>query len=1152
MSGQGDRKGARRLRAMRKEPTMKIISNFGLLAGALFVLLLSPLQVSAAPDQYVGDTAIYGGSSGGYQPNVLIILDNSGSMNDAVLPGSPYVPATVYPLSNACAGAACQTDTVYKCTAFGLECGNWTQTVASVNTVATSCPAPSSANPKNSLLTTGQWNSGFRRLQTSGACVTGGGGIYALGNWINWRQQTGSPRPKIDVAKEVITNLISSTTDIRFGVMVFNNNQGGTFLTYNGYNTQVKDMDAIFSGTTTNRQALINAVNSVTANSWTPLAETLFEAMRYYQGGPSAFNSIPNYVSPIEASCQKNYVVLVTDGMSTQDSDNVLLTICSNGDCDGDGFEPANDPAKTYSNQGSDYLDDVAKYMYTTDLSPGFIGTQNVTTYTVGFGLGGANAGAVKLLNETALNGGGQAFMTNNQQELANALTQILGLVIEVDTSFVAPVVPVSPENRTYSGSRVYLGFFKPQAASGFWYGNLKKYGINSAGVVVDKNGVPATNPDGSFKAAATSYWSTAADGGLVDDGGAGDVLLNRDFATSPRKIYTYMGTSTNLTAPSNAFTTTNAAITPATLAAADATEKDKLINFVHGLDSYDANLNGVATEKREWIVGDILHSKPLVISYSTYSFSATSEADCNVNKSTIYVGSNDGMMHAFKDCDGSEAWAFIPQDLLQNLKYLPQVTHSYFVDGPPLAYVYDGNKDGNIDPASGDRAILLFGERRGGGFYYALDVSDPATPTYLWRLSSTESPSGVATDYAELAETFSDPEMAKVKVGTTDKVVMVIGAGYDNANEDGRYGATQTFTGTGMASGTGDGVVTSTGTSAPLNPKGRGIYVIEVATLNSSGVPSFTNSGRKVWGYTNANNSNLTFSIPSSISIFDKDFNGYADRLYVGDMGGNLWRFDVSNTDTTQWTGAKIFSSSPGVGGTSDVGRKIFYRPSVTQESGYQMLFFGTGDREHPLNRAVLDRLYSVKDRNETGITVVEDSIDNLHELADMTLDRLQASTSSAEIATILSDLDTKYGWFILLDQNPGEKVLAPVLAFKDVYYTTYAPNTTSPDPCVSGNLGTARVYIVNYKTGEAVFNFDTSNDSTTTTNARAKNAAGKVLLRSDRVETLGSGIPSGVVLVLTSGGDVVALVGCGGALCTPPPPLTTTTVPLYWRKLL
>jgi type IV pilus assembly protein PilY1 len=994
----------------------------------------------------------------------------------------------------------------------------------------------------------------------------------------------------MEVASRVVRNLIQSTTGVRFGMMNFrSDNEGGKFWTYDSYTTTIQDMDEIVSGTTTKRDKLIAAVSDVEDDvlndgngTYTPLAETLFEAMTYFKGVASEYNS-GTYTSPITETCQQNYVVYVTDGMSTRDQDAALKTICTNGDCDGDGYEPDNDPAKDYGSDGSDYLDDVAWYLNHTDLSP-IAGTQSVKTYTIGFGLdtGGTDDTARALLDETAANGGGDAYVVGDEQQLAAALTQILGSIFEVNSSFVAPVVPVSPENRTYSGGRVYLGFFKPQSGSAFWLGNLKKYGINDDGTVVDKNGVssnysdndangiddvtgealPSGASNGSFRNTAISYWTTVADGGNVDSGGVGKVLLDRDFADlsdpnnpayshGPRKIYTYMGSNTNLTDSTNAVSIANAGLTAGVLGVPTAADRDKLVNFLHGYDAYDEDGDLDASEKRPWILGDILHSKPLVVNYASYVFSVANEADCTVNKALVIAGANDGMLHAFQDCNGKEAWAFIPPDMLPNLRYLAASAHTYFVDGSPTVYRYDADSDGTIEIADGDRVIVLFGERRGGGYYYALDISDPHSPSYFWRIGAAESPSGVNTDYSELGQTWSDPELVKVKVGSYAKMAAVIGAGYDNFNEDGRFGSTTSYPGV-APSDSGSGNVTSSSAGAAVSPKGRGVYVIEIATISDASgtptAPNFANSGWKIWGYRYANNTNMRYSIPSAVAPVDTDYNGYIDRFYVGDTGGRMWAFDIGSTSTASWAARWIFSAygvnTPG----GNLGRKIFYPPSVVFERGYTLLAFGTGDREHPLNTAVADRLYSLKDRGQTT-TIRETNVD---ELVDVTDDLLQESADETAIDNLLADLEDQYGWYIRLE-NVGEKMLAPPLTFFFNYYTTYAPeDAIDGDSCGQTAIGTGRLYVVDRKNGNSVYNYDTSNDSTTTTNTYATNKHGKVVLKSDRVQTVGSGIPSGVVPIIPPDGQVELLIGVGGGLPQPPPPDEDIAISLYWRRVL
>jgi type IV pilus assembly protein PilY1 len=1173
-----------------------------IIAAALLSIL--PLGIAqAAPDQYTGDTSIYGGATSGIEPNVLIIIDDSGSMADSV-PGDSFNATTTYASTNNCDNGDHTTNCISTAV---YNASSQSKYISNVSSVTTSC---NGLNPHDLLLSTGQYNG--RKLNSSGTCKSSGNGQYETGNYINYLYGPGALRPKITIAREVITNLVNSTNGIRFGLMTYHyvsgNGQGSQFLSASvsgsTYVTTVKAMNDIFTGSITNRSALTSVISTLTANGNTPLGESLYEAMRYFGGGQTAFgNTIGlsgsplKYTSPIIASCQKNYVILVTDGMSNADDSAVLGTLCNHGDCDGDGMEPDPNwpPSQGAYGPYNHILDDVAKYMYEHDLISGLTGsTNNVRTYTIGFGDIGADADAVALLNRTAdtTHGRGQAFLASNAAGLSAALTTVVGQIFQVDTSFVAPVVPVSPENRTYSGSRIYMGFFKPINMS-YWLGNLKKYGIDSNNNLTDMNGNLANYTDlngdgyddndhtqlppgainGTFRLASRSFWSPGADAGEVDEGGVGEVLLNR---TAPRNLYTYVSsTSTNLADPSNALSTTNSLITAATLSVAAASDKDNLINFLNGQDVFDQNANGITNETREWIFNDVLHSKPLVVNYAAYDFTTTNEANCSVNKTMIFIGDNDGFLHAFNDCDGSEAWAFVPPDLLKNLQYIPGTTHTYFVDSSASVYIYDKNQNGNIetDTSNNDKVIIVVGLRRGGGsnivpttgMYYALDVSDPANPKYLWKLSNTVSPSGTNTDYAELGESWSEPKIGKIKVGSSDKIVAFIGGGYDNLNEDSRYGNTQTYTGTGTVTMTdsGSGTATSGGTSAPNNPKGRAIYVVEIVTLDSSGRPSFANSGWKVWGYTNS--TNMTFSIPSEMLALDTTFDGYLDRLYVGDMGGNIWRVDMSSTSTGSWTVNRIFSANPGADSTN--GRKIFYKTSAIIEQimvGSQVIpqvtvYFGTGDREHPSNTAIVDRFYSVIDRQQTTASNIRES-----NLMDMTLDQLQTTTIQSgpgSVADILSHLTatTNYGWYIQLNENTGEKVLAPPVVLNGVvYFTTFTPGASlSADPCQPGNLGTGRLYAVDYKTGEAVINYDTTNDNLYSTlhnassgNARATAVTGQVLQRSDRKETIGSSIPSGVVLVVSASGQTALFVGSGGSMPKQLPKKGGAIVQEYWRQ--
>ena len=1036
-----------------------------------------------ALDQYPGDTVVYGASTQSIEPNVLIILDNSGSMDETIVAGDPYDPATVYPPANGCQGQPCDTNRVYRWRA--IE-GKWVNHISDVNSI--SCN-----RARNALLQNGLYQG---LLRTSGTCSSTSGS-FALGNYINWLTASGGYRTKMEVAQEVLANLINTTSGVRFGLMLFNQSNGGHIAGvgdsygYDGYDAYVKDMDEVFSGSTTNRTALLNTINNVEPSTWTPLAETMFEAMKYFKGESTAFNGSYVYTSPIEYSCQKNYIILISDGMSTEDRSPVLQTICDNGDCDGDGFEPDNDPEKVYDYQGSDYLDDVAKYIYDNDLLPDTgeertFGRQYAVTYTIGFGLSGVQY-AEELLNETAYNGGGAYYPAQSTASLSESLRQILSTIVEDNTSFVAPVLPVSPENRTYSGNRIYMGFFKPKNRA-FWSGNLKKFGLNSSGHVIDRNGAPATNSDGSVRDNSVSFWSIDPDGGEVERGGAGALLLLR---SEPRNIYTYTGSSTSLADPANGFSASNPSLTAAMLGLSDDVEKDRLISYVHGSDPYDEDGNGVTDESRDWIMGDILHSKPLVVNYSRYQ--QTDEENCLVNDSIVLVGGNGGMLHAFNDCDGSEKWAFVPPDLLDELKHMPAAVHTYFVDSSPVAYVHDEDRDGNIESGT-DRVIIMFGERRGGAYYYALDVTDPADPVYLWRIGSTESPSGTNTDYSELAESFSDPVMARLRLNVggniKKKAVAFIGAGYDNAAEDTE--------------------------PAGLSTKGRGVYAVEIADI-TSGI-SLAKSGWKIWGYTGADDAGMTRSIPSQLALLDLDGNGYADRFYAGDLGGNIWGFDAASTLTASWSARKLFSS----GG----GRKIFYKPSVALEHGYELLFFGTGDREHPLSTNISDRLYALKDAGQGSARSEGDLLD-------------ATNVDSVDIGSV-------FGWLIGLEGS-GEKALAPAAVFgKVAYYTTYTPSV-SASVCSTDSSGNSSLYSLDYLTAAAAYNYNPNNDPPPGPQLGDDDA---VKDSTDRSTDVGSGIASGIVTSVGPGG-FSALIGSGGAIVKPEVKQNGSSIPLYWREV-
>jgi type IV pilus assembly protein PilY1 len=820
------------------------------------------------------DTDLYAVTSTEVPPNVLIMFDNSSSMNE-LISGILYDPAMIYPFV-----VTDYPNRVY----YRTGGGNWNLYRNSVDDII--C-----ATVKTALQTYG-----FYTGQVSFATSDCGGNNVNLntGNYLNYMQITGGPadKPKLGLAKGIIQSYVNTTEGVRFGAMIFNDNEGGRIL------REIKDM------TPANVADLHTAIGGLNGTTWTPLAETLYEAGLYFKGAQSYFNKdgIGNpvqYTSPLQYYCQKSYVIIITDGESTKDRNVILSTAV--GDANQDKREPGMDNEVPYENEGSDYLDDVAKILNEYDFNPGMKDKQNIKTYTVGFTINSP------LLERTAQYGGGKYFYCHNAQEFIIAMQKIIDEILSKSTSFVAPVVPISQMEKTSAGNRMYLAMFKPTMKS-FWEGNIKKYGIATVktgsievGEILDKYDTPVMDSENKIREDAQSYWSSEPDGEYVRKGGVGEILLNRSVS---RNIYTYLeatSTSTDLTHSSNAFQLINTDITPSVLGLpnpGDDAGRNQIINFIHGLDSYDENGNLITNEKRDWILGSFIHSRPVVIHYDE-------------THSVIFAGANDGMLHAFDDESGEELWAFIPPTLLPVLKNLTGDTVEFLVDGAPKVYL------------GTDKKILLFGLRRGGRCYVALDITERLSPKFLWQIDPSK------TGFGELGQTWSTPQIGKIELASGEKWVAFIGGGYDT-NQDKTNPAGDTM--------------------------GRAMYVVDILT------------GQRIWSYAYAggdvNNTEMSYCIPSDVARVDTNGDGLIDRLYVGDAGGRMWRFDIGDPSVASWTGKIIFNSN---GGTSDH-RKIFYPPDVTLEKddgNYEMLLFGTGDREHPKVTTVINRLYAVKDKN-------------------------------------------------------------------------------------------------------------------------------------------------------------------------------------------
>ncbi|WP_171015999.1 PilC/PilY family type IV pilus protein [Ramlibacter sp. 2FC] len=807
-----------------------------------------------------------------------------------------------------------------------------------------------------------------------------------------------------------------------------------------------------------NKSAFLSKINpAIPEANNAPHAKSMHEAYLYFAGlapyvgfdssqyDPAA-RSGSLYLSPISDNCQNNNLVFIGNGGPDSGEENDTRTLLN-----GLGGILSSDPIRfSPSNYQSSWFDEYARTLNRRDVAPGVTGYQNITTHTIAvqnpadnnYNTAGMQS-ARALLESAALIGGGSYFLAQDGKTALKALIDLLRRLQPVNSVFAAVTLPVSVNVRGTFLNQVYMGQFRPDPnAKPRWPGNLKQYQIGldaqNNPVLADRFGKPVEDringfllPDvTSFWTLDTSYWSFAAplsasdapDGSVVEKGGAAQ-RLRTIYKTSQadRKLYTCNGNcaagaplSSALFADSN-----TTGLTIANLGVADATERTDLINWVRGADNRNnEDANGVSTDIRAYVHGDLLHSRPAVVNYNR----------TNDNRDiVVYYGANDGVFRAVKggqdDSDGYEKWGIVFPEFLSRLKRLRDNTievtaatpKPYFADGSVSIYQNDINRDGKLVAADGDKVYLYIGMRRGGRFSYALDVSDPDAPRILWQIDSSK------TGFSELAQTWSTLRPTNIRAVSGDPVV-IFGGGYDNLNEDPQPATADTM--------------------------GRGIFFVNGRTgeLFKHLLPAGMGS------------------VPADLTVLDRDGNGLADRIYAVDTKGNVWRIDIDNADSEQWQSYKIAS----LGGSGADARKFLNKTDVVFGTSFDAVLVGSGDREHPFETSVQDRFYMLQDPFVglsgglfCGSTDALATCTHAH-LADVTSNPYQGGTLPSSFK----------GWYLSL--SAGEKVVgSPVTVFGTVIFGTNRPTPPTAGVCTA-NLGEARLYQIGFLTGDARVDLD------------------------------------------------------------------------------
>ena len=800
--------------------------------------------------------------------------------------------------------------------------------------------------------------------------------------------------------------------------------------------------------------------------------------------------------------------------------------------------------------------DEWSRFMYQNGVNVG--GTAfNVNTYTLDVWYAAPDAKQSGLLSSMATNGGGKYLVANNESQIASALQSIFSEILARNSAFASASLPISATNRSQNDNQVYIGMFRPNSNSlPRWFGNMKRYQIanfSGAAGLADVNGLLATDTTTGFiTPCAVSWWTTDSgyywanvsgstvgprvffttantpglswgtqgddtnlaksscaltgtnvysdtpDGSTVEKGGVAEMLRN---ATS-RNILTQ--SSTGALVP---FNTSNAAISTNT------TINANIVNFISGQD-VTGEINAIAsTANRPSIHGDVIHSKPMPVDYGS------------TTGVVVFYGANDGTYRAINAATGAESWSFVAPEFFPSLEVLMDNT-PVISSTTPKSFYFDGST-GLYQNTNNTNVWIYPVMRRGGRMVYALDVTSPSSPAFLWKAGcpSISSNTGCTTGLSNIGQTWSTPTVAMIPGYSTTKPVVIVGGGYDSCED--------------------------ADTSAPScsTPTGNGVYVFDAQ------------SGTLLASFA------TTRSVAADISLVDINYDGSVDAAYVADTGGNIYRIDFSDPTNSFAPKAAANWSITEVAYTNGSSRKFLFAPAVLPYNNQVYLAIGSGDREHPLitnypyTTPVTNRFYVYLDNPSNSYTTIGTIATPANPITPATpvnLDGQGMLNNTKEPGCGNSQVlpgGGYTGWYMDLTANGvGEQVVTSALITGGlITFSTNRPVSSTGTTCAN-SLGEARGYWVNLLNGSGAVGSATA----ACTPKGGVDANGNTISRSTTF--IGGGLPPSPVVgnVNVNGSVETVVIGAaqknGGASTTISgqsikPPISTRRKRVYWR---
>lgn len=914
--------------------------------------------------------------------------------------------------------------------------------------------------------------------------TSGSGGTDETTNFANWYSYY---RKRVYAMKAAASRSFANLSDdFRLSMQLINDNSSNAV-------SQVKK----FVGT--QRADFYNWLFNVDAVGNTPLVRSVYRAGEYLTTA-EPYRDDPALATSPERACRQNFHVLMTDGYWNTSSgvggnkDNESHTLPNNS-----LNITSYAPAPPYQDGNADYLADNAFYYWYRDLRPSLDNKvptnivdnstdinndgsvdafdlfwnplndpaewQHMVTYTIGLGVNGAliyptdyadlltgaktwNGNKIDDLWHAAINSRGKYFAADDADTLVQSFTDVIRNIID-RTGSSAPV-SLNMGSIT-SNTTLYQARFETSGWGGHLIASKVSDGSNCGNV-----------PIGGI---CSPEWDAAC---LLDGG----VCAANGTSYSPKTPGSRHIITTDSTSGSG---------TKFRWTELSNTQKDMLrdpdgplgplpnapvqygmdrVDFLRGDDTNTA-ANGGSFRNRVSKLGDIIYSNPTYVgkpdryyqtppNFTEASSYPAFKTAYNARDEIVYVGANDGMLHAFDAGTGDEKFAFIPNAVFSNLWRLSRTdyAHTNYVDGPIA--------EGDVYYNNGWHTALVGGLGLGGQGYYALDITDPSTFSeanasnlVLWEFTDADDP--------DLGNSFGKPSIVRLNDGSW---AAVFGNGFNSTEGN-------------------DGHVSASGNAV--------VFIVDIRTGN---VIKKLDTGK---GKANDPTGN---SRPNGIvGIRPVDLNGdfITDRLYAGDLFGNMWVWDLSSTNNTQWKpaygpGTPLFTA---VNANGDA-QPITTAPQVDLHPlgmGVMVYFgtgkyYGTGDLVDTSTQSFYGIWDSINKINNINPKIGAQRNDLLKQEI-ITVNLTQFAGYDARIVsdypirwddyTSPTNSDEVLGWYMDLPES-GERVhQPPIIRNGHVIYVTVTP---SDDPCESG--GTSWLMEVDAASGGRlqITPFDYNND--------------------------------------------------------------------------